>query len=509
MAISRPTFYPQPWASDEAMEALTPDEMAAGYPAGTNDKPSRQSINGVLQFATNGVLYYLIRGVPEWSQAVEYEDRAIVIFSDAYYMALNGNVGLQPDTNTTAWERLPWRRSELNDLYVTNIEADSRFLTLAQADTRYYPRPEANATFLRQADAALQFITQAALDANYITKAEAETLFLTQAQGDARFARIGEVVTQTQLASTLANYITTEEANATFMTTEQANAAFMTQAEANETFLTHADAQANFLALVDAGMTVWRFLAVYPLGALVLDLESGIVYQSLQEGNQGNAVTDTEWWRVWEAEAPPDDTNGMFLHLIEIASTGSALNTHQIDASQIPSLAQHPEGIFLKVILKSHGGNGHGGTGMGAGEGFTHEVMLQNITDAMFPITVTFTDANNDRNVFDDVTFSGASPLTITAQPGNYSGNTPGEGGQSGDVQNSGNHVLYSRGIKGADGRWPVPGIRGGDGGGAHGGSGTANGTAIPAAFYGCGGGGSYGSLYTGNPGYGFCLIYW
>jgi hypothetical protein len=486
------------------MEALTPDEMAAGYPAGTSDKPSRQSINGVLQYATNGVLYYLIRGVPEWSQAVEYEDRAIVIFADAYYMALNGNVGLQPDTNTVAWERLPWRRSELDDLYVTTTEANSRFLTLAQADVRYYPRPEANATFLRQADAVLQFITQAALDANYITKTEAETLFLTQAQGDARFARIGEVVTQTQLSNTLANYITTEEANATFMTTAQANAAFMTQAAANATFLTNADAQANFLALADAGMTIWRVFAVYPRGALVLDLESGIIYQSLQDENEGNPVSDTEWWMPWEGETKPFDTNGMFLHLIEVSGA-----YQQIAETDIPLLATHPNGIFLKIILKGPGGYGHGGDsvstssnfGGGGGEGFTREVVLQNVTAAMFPLMVNCTDPNAASVVFSD-----SPALTILANGGGGNWNY-GQGGQYGDVTNAGSHVLYSRGIIGADGKWPVAGLRGGDGGGAHGASGCPAGEVAAKALYGCGGGG--GNTLTGAGGDAFCLIYW
>ena len=93
MSITTPTFYPQPWAANEQLVPLTQAEMAAGYPSGDDQKPSRQSINNALQYSVNGVLYYLTMGIPAWSTTAEYQMGAIVAYGGRYYASLfDGNI---------------------------------------------------------------------------------------------------------------------------------------------------------------------------------------------------------------------------------------------------------------------------------------------------------------------------------------------------------------------------------------------------------------------------------
>lgn len=116
MPITTPTFYPEPWAANETLVPLTPAEMAAGYPSGDDQKPSRQSINNALQYAVNGVLYYLTTGIPAWSATATYQMGAIVTRAGRYYASLiNGSID-QPPPNS-AWMELLWLQSALDARY--------------------------------------------------------------------------------------------------------------------------------------------------------------------------------------------------------------------------------------------------------------------------------------------------------------------------------------------------------------------------------------------------------
>lgn len=116
MPITTPTFYPDPWAADETLVPLTPAQMAAGYPAGSDEKPSRQSINNALQYAVNGVLYYLTTGVPAWSATATYQMGAIVTHGGRYYASLYNNSINQPP-GSSAWTELLWLQSVLDARY--------------------------------------------------------------------------------------------------------------------------------------------------------------------------------------------------------------------------------------------------------------------------------------------------------------------------------------------------------------------------------------------------------
>jgi hypothetical protein len=501
-----PRFFPQPWAANELMPPLTPEEMAAGYPSGTSEKPTRQSINNALQYAINGVLYYLTTGVPAWVSDAVYGVSSIVMFSGGYfYSTADANVGQQPDA-LVGWERLPWRRSDLDGLYMTQEQANARFLSPESGDLRFYTQAAANALFLTQDNAAAQFVTKAALEASFLTTEQANALFLTQAQADQRYALRTDVVNRVSLATTLADFVTRANAEATFMTQEQADARFMTTEDAEAIFETQDDARATFLALDDAGLRIYRSNVSYIRGALVLDRWSGIIYVSQADENLNNSLLDSAWWRPWLTSVAADQ-NGLFLNSIEYARYGD----FTINDFEVPLLSDHPDGIFLRVVLKGSGGYGGTATGVvgnGGGEGAMAEVILQGITAAMFPIDI---HIPQNRTVT-RVRFANDDTLTITAAAGSDGSTT--------NVGAGGTSVLLSTALQpfqvsivripGANGRWAATGLRGGDGGGAYGGSGIIRNmpTSWSAGTRGCGGGGAD-AAGSGVGGPGLVQIFW
>ena len=116
MSITIPAFYPKPWAADETLVPLTPAEMAMGYPSGSDEKPSRQSINNALQYAVNGVLYYMTTGIPAWSATATYQKGAIVTQGGRYYASLFDSNFNQPPGNSS-WTELLWTQSVLDARY--------------------------------------------------------------------------------------------------------------------------------------------------------------------------------------------------------------------------------------------------------------------------------------------------------------------------------------------------------------------------------------------------------
>jgi hypothetical protein len=511
--ITIPRFFPQPWAANELMPPLTAEEMAIGYPSGTSEKPTRQSINNALQYAINGVLYYLTTGVPAWVIDAVYKVGSIVLFGGSYFRStVDANVGQQPDS-LNGWEQLPWRRSDLDALYMTQAQANARFLSPESGDLRYYTQTAANALFLTQANAAAQFVTKAALEADFLTTEQANLLFLTQAQADLRYALRTDVVTRTALNETLADYETRESAAATFMTPAQAEERFMTAEDAAEIFETQANARATFLALEDAGLRIFRFNETYRRGVLVLDTASGIIYQSVADDNTSNSLLDTEWWRPWLMTAPTITTSS-FVNLIAFTTVG----TFTVNASDIPMLAERPDGIYMRVVMKGSGGLGGGAQGAaathGGGEGFTYEAVLQNITSEMFPISIEIAQGNVTGFQLSD--HPTPANFAITVQPGGDGSNlVPGIGGNSKTIYNDQNYILSSRDIPGAYGKWGLPSLRGGDGGGVLGGSGAIDAVTYDTSAFeqgrrGCGGGGCNAlGLFNGSGGPGFVEIYW
>ena len=149
MSITTPTFYPQPWAANEQLVPLTPAEMAAGYPSGDDQKPSRQSINNVLQYAVNGVLFYLTTGIPAWSSTAVYQMGAIVAHGGRYYASLTNNSINQPPGNA-AWTELLWLPSSLDARYaVLNASVAFAACQVANSPVRTFANsPDTGGTML-------------------------------------------------------------------------------------------------------------------------------------------------------------------------------------------------------------------------------------------------------------------------------------------------------------------------------------------------------------------------
>jgi hypothetical protein len=505
MAITIPRFFPQPWAANEVMMPLTPEEMAAGYPSGTNEKPTRQSINNALQYAINGVLYYLTTGVPAWILDAEYNVGSIVSFDDSFYHSIaDANAGHYPDALAGWWEQLPWRKSDLDKLYLTQAQAEEIFLSPEAADEHFHSREAAYLLFLTQANAAIEFVTKAALEEHYLTTEQAEALFLTEAQADERYVLKGDVISREQLDETLADFITRTDAAATFITPEQADARFMTEADASAVFETQADAQATFLALDNAGLRIFRPTDVYNAGAMVLDTTTSIIYQSVRDDNTGNSLADTVFWRPWLTSIAVD----VLTHYIEFSTFG----TFAVNASDIPTLATHPDGIHLRIVMKGSGGWGGGfatAAGHGGGEGGMTELVLQGIITAMFPMTVTIAESV-------DVRFTQAPGQAQFGIMGGWGGmgtqQQPGAGGPAPNPFGGWQPFVVSIvRTPGANGRWGVHGLRGGDGGGVLGGSGLPAGATptIANGRRGCGGGGTLNNPAIARGGDGFVQIYW
>jgi hypothetical protein len=169
--------------------------------------------------------------------------------------------------------------------------------------------------------------------------------------------------------------------------------------------------------------------------------------------------------------------------------------------------------------MKGSGGAGSDSDngGHGGGEGTSLETVLRNITADMFPLELEIVPAHTS------LLFAGSAgeALAFFCDPGvSASINAPGLGGQNAWVQDDGgidfqnHHVSFFTGIYGGNGRWGVAGLRGGEGGGALGGSG------LWSEFYGsvntwaggrrgCGGGGTMSGLTAVAGGPGFIQIYW
>lgn len=525
MPITVPTYYPQPWAANESLTPLTPEEMAAGYPSGTNEKPSRQSINNALQYAINGVLYYLTNGVPAWLVDALYETGAIISYGGSYFISLvDSNLGHQPDTAVTWWEKLPWRKSDLDALYMTQAQADARYLTPAAGDARYYTQAAAQALFLTISNAQAQYVTQAALDANYLTKSDADLLYMTQSEGDARYVLASEAVTDSELTQTLTGYVSESEAAENYMTQAAADERYMTQTEADTVYERQDHAALTYTKLVDNGMTIYASTIKYGYGQLALDKVSGIVYRSLTDNNHGNALSDVNYWQPWAVSA--FDPNGLFLNVLKNTGNGD----FTINASDVPLLATHPNGVYMKFDLQAAGGWGGWAApvttqpGCGGGEG-SSLIAVALVKTTAFPLQIHLgysMSPPTSHTTYDvaSVTSNGVVVLSANCGQGGDS-QYPGAGGTVNAANSTADFSIVSMTSRqGSDGRFGTKGsdgtlLRGGDGGGAGGGSGkpaprdqnAATGSSCPFT----GGGGSGTADTSGaqtHPGGGHYFIY-
>lgn len=136
--ITKPSLSVVPWA--DSGDRIPPDSayIASGFPR-TNDKPTRQTMNWVLNYATNGVQYLTARGIPDWDGTQNYAAGDVVRSAGKFYSAtsLANNINRTPAANPTFWSL--W--------YVFQADLNALFLTPSQANAIYLPRSEVSATF--------------------------------------------------------------------------------------------------------------------------------------------------------------------------------------------------------------------------------------------------------------------------------------------------------------------------------------------------------------------------
>jgi hypothetical protein len=192
MSISLPAWYAAPWASSQALSELSAQAMAAGFPSGLAQRPTRQDLNRALEFATNGVLYYMSHGIPEWIPQAQYRSGSVVAHGGSFYRSNAVTQGAEPGSGG-AWEALLWRRSQLDQLFLSIAYGDERFLTAAGADDRFYPRQLMTDTFITPSAMASIYAPSTALAA-FLTRSLGTIQFLTQAVADGRYVRIEDAV---------------------------------------------------------------------------------------------------------------------------------------------------------------------------------------------------------------------------------------------------------------------------------------------------------------------------
>lgn len=382
MAITTPRWYPAAWAADQQLTELSAEDVVTAFPSGLDQRPTRQTLNRALQYATNGVIYYLIHGVPEWSAAAQYPTGGIVRFGDQFYRAAAINANVSPG-NAAFWELLPWRKGALNAIYLTLAFGDAHFLTLADADQRFYSKAQMDALFITQSDMALIYVTQAALRAEYITREQAESIFLTEALADVRYAITGETVTWQWLTHVLEDYLSSADGRATFLTPQGGDDLVLNLVQARATYLLQESAQ--FEAKEGAAISRYRDDMNYPFGVLVFDPESNQMYRSLMDNNIGNALSDDVFWELWSPPtAEPAPLTMDFIHGATYMEAGSySLAFDDVSNGQSYGAL---EGILMRFRLKGGGGAGYGIGGGGEGGELT---VVDVINENRFPLTLT------------------------------------------------------------------------------------------------------------------------
>jgi hypothetical protein len=135
--ISRPVVGTIPPWADAGDKTQPPDsDISIGFPH-SNDKPTRQVMNWALNYTTNGVLYLVSRGLPDWAAPTNYITGDVCRSKGKFYCAKTATIGAEPSVSPTQWELLYVFASDLNTLYLTQAAGDARYLKQSDAVTTY------------------------------------------------------------------------------------------------------------------------------------------------------------------------------------------------------------------------------------------------------------------------------------------------------------------------------------------------------------------------------------
>jgi hypothetical protein len=393
MAITVPKFYPRPWATNEQLPELTEGEMIAAFPSGDEQRPTRQTLNRALQYATNGIIYFLTHGVPELSADasadVMYAVGSIVRSGNNFYLAVATDSSTAPAP--WMWEPLPWRKDALDAIYLTMEFGDAHFLSFANADERFYPKAQMDALFITPSKMALLYVTQAALAAEYITREQAVSMFLTVAIADERFAIYEETVSAEVLTEMLEEYLTIADGKELYLTLEDET--HLTRERGAAIYLTSEDAMARFEAKINAAISRYRPEAIYSFGVLAFDPETRMIYRSLVDDNVGHPLDDEEYWTEWTLHYAEPTGVGTWLHTLEYAERGAY--TINLSDVLLPETETHGE-ILMRFRLKAGGGGGYGIGGGGEGAGLT---VMAVIEESAFPLKLMVGGPGQDSSI--------------------------------------------------------------------------------------------------------------
>jgi Chaperone of endosialidase len=141
---TRPNTTLPAWADtgDQIQPALA--DISTGFPH-TDVKPTRQTMNWVLNFATNGVLYLASRGLPDWDSATAYQAGDVARSKSKFYCASASNSNKEPSVSPSSWTLLYVFKSDIDPLYLTPAQAAATYLTQAAAASTYETIVAANA----------------------------------------------------------------------------------------------------------------------------------------------------------------------------------------------------------------------------------------------------------------------------------------------------------------------------------------------------------------------------
>jgi len=377
MAITVPKFYPRPWAANEQLPELTEGEMVAAFPGGTEQRPTRQTLNKALRYATGGIIYFLTHGVPEWSAEVQYAVGSIVRNQNTFLLAIAPSDGA-PDGATIMWEPLPWRKDALDAIYLTMEFGNSRFVSFTDADERFYPKAQMEALFITPSKMALLYVTQAALEAEYITREEAISLFLTVAIADERYAIYEDTISAEVLAEVLQEYLTLADGKELYLTLDDET--HLTRDRGEAIYLTSEDAKARFEAKINAAISRYRPEATYSFGVLAFDSETKMIYRSLADDNIGHPLDDEEYWTEWTPPYVVPSGAGEWAHRLTYTESGTY--SLALEDLLLPEVETHGE-ILARFRLKAGGGRGYGVGGGGEGAEITATAVVE---ESMFPL---------------------------------------------------------------------------------------------------------------------------
>jgi Chaperone of endosialidase len=140
----RPNTTLPPWADTGDQIQPANADISIGFPH-TDVKPTRQTMNWALNYASNGVLYLASRGLPEWDTATAYQAGDVCRSKGKFYSASASNSNKEPSVSPTAWTLLYVFKSDIDPLYLTPAQAAATYLTQASAASTYETIIAANA----------------------------------------------------------------------------------------------------------------------------------------------------------------------------------------------------------------------------------------------------------------------------------------------------------------------------------------------------------------------------